>query len=388
MRTKLTYVINVDWYFRLHWLERAEFFLQKGYEIHIVSEFSDLKIKEELEGKGFFCHRLPLKRRSINVAHEISTIYKLFKILRSINPLIIHSITIKPNIYVGILNRLFLNLPVVFSVTGLGAVFSSTRIKFKLLKQVVRNFYSYISRNNSRFLFENTEDKALFTQLGILRYNNGIVIKGAGIDLERFSPSTPPFNRQVLFAARLLEDKGLRCLVQAKEILSQKGVDFTLNVAGILDKDVAGAMPIEDITDWANKGVINWLGNVSNMPKLISQNDVVCLPTTYGEGVPRILIEAASCQRAIIATDVVGCREIIDDGYNGYMAAPNDPQSLADIIQKIILDRQSIDRFGINGRAKVQEEFSQEMVFDKTFCVYQELTSTRFNDEIRSSRAS
>lgn len=375
MRTKLTYVINVDWYFRLHWLERAEFFLQQGYEVHVVSEFSDLKIKEELERKGFFCHRLPLKRRSVNVAHELSTIYKLFKILRSINPSIIHAITIKPNIYVGILNRLFFSLPVVFSVTGLGAVFSSTRLKFKLLKKVVKYFYSYISRDKSRFLFENTEDKALFTQLGILRYDNGIVIKGAGIDLERFSPSTPPFDRQVLFAARLLEDKGLRCLVQAKEILSQKGVNFTLNVAGILDKDVAGAIPIQDITDWANKGVINWLGNVGNMPKLISENDVICLPTTYGEGVPRILIEAASCQRAIIATDVVGCREIIDDGYNGYMAVPNNPQSLADVIQKVILDRQSIERFGINGRNKVEEEFSQEMVLDKTFGVYQELLS-------------
>jgi glycosyltransferase involved in cell wall biosynthesis len=159
--------------------------------------------------------------------------------------------------------------------------------------------------------------------------------------------------------------------VEAKGFLKQQGFDFTLNVAGIIDNDVSSAIPLSQIESWANNSDINWLGNVKDMPSLISQNDVVCLPTTYGEGVPRILIEAASCQRAIVTTDVAGCREIVSHNYNGYLVSPNDPCSLAYHLQALIEDSDKLVKFGENGRKKVEQEFSQEMVFEKTLNVYQ-----------------
>jgi glycosyltransferase involved in cell wall biosynthesis len=371
MKKKLVYIINVDWYFNLHWLERAEYFKSLGYSINIISNFEDGKIKNMLLNKGYQCHHFSVKRNSLNFLTELVIINELKNILNTINPDLIHSITVKPNIYTGLLNKFFFKKPIIYSITGLGAVFSSSKLKFFVLKRFITALYKFISTHQSHFVFENSEDYDLFKKIGVLKKNNGTVIKGAGIDLNRFKPTIPPFNYSILFAARLLEDKGLRCLVEAKGFLKQQGFDFTLNVAGIIDNDVSSAIPLSQIESWANNSDINWLGNVKDMPSLISQNDVVCLPTTYGEGVPRILIEAASCQRAIVTTDVAGCREIVSHNYNGYLVSPNDPCSLAYHLQALIEDSDKLVKFGENGRKKVEQEFSQEMVFEKTLNVYQ-----------------
>ncbi|MEZ8313899.1 glycosyltransferase family 4 protein [Vibrio splendidus] len=373
MNKKLVYVINVDWYFRLHWLERAEYFQSLGFDIHIVSSFSNDAIKNELESKGFICHQLSVKRKSVNLLREIGSIFRLKRILDEIEPELIHCVTIKPNIYAGLLNRLFFNKPIIYSVTGLGAVFSSNSIKFNILRCIITTLYKSISSSQARFIFENNEDYQLFDEIGVLKYENGRVVKGAGIDLARFSPSMSPLNKNVLFGARLLNEKGLACLVEAKQILESQGVEFTLNVAGIIDSDVSSAIPLSQVEAWASSGDINWLGNVQNMPKLIKENDIVCLPTTYGEGVPRILIEAASCQRAIITTDVVGCREIVSHNVNGLLAQPGDAISLANCLRALLENDEKTLEFGVRGRQKVETEFSQEMVFEKTLKVYDEL---------------
>ncbi|MFA0056420.1 glycosyltransferase family 4 protein [Vibrio echinoideorum] len=377
MSKKIVYVINVDWYFRLHWLERAEYFQSLGFDINIVSSFSNDAIKNELESKGFICHQLSVKRKSVNLLREIGSIFRLKRILDEIEPELIHCVTIKPNIYAGLLNRLFFNKPIIYSVTGLGAVFSSNSIKFNLLRRIITTLYKSISSSKARFIFENNEDYQLFDELDILKYGNGRVIKGAGIDLTRFSPSLSPLNKNVLFGARLLNEKGLACLVEAKQILESQGVEFTLNVAGIIDSDVSSAIPLSQVEAWASSGDINWLGNVQNMPKLIKENDIVCLPTTYGEGVPRILIEAASCQRAIITTDVVGCREIVTHNVNGLLAQPGDAISLANCLRALLENDEKTLEFGVKGRQKVETEFSQEMVFEKTLKVYDELDAIR-----------
>ncbi|WP_434997426.1 glycosyltransferase family 4 protein [Vibrio scophthalmi] len=377
MNKKIVYIINVDWYFHLHWLERAEYFKSLGFDIHIVSNFSNDVIRSELISKGFTCHQLLVKRKSVNFFREAISAYRLKKIIDSINPELMHCVTIKPNIYTGLLNRFFYHKPIIYSVTGLGAVFSSSTIKFKLLKYVIAYIYGYISCSNSRFIFENNEDYELFYKLGVLKYENGRVIKGAGIDLTRFAPSLAPLNKNVLFGARLLKEKGLECLVEAKYELEKQGVNFTLNIGGIIDDDVSSAIPLSQVKAWASSSDINWLGNVQDMPKLIKENDIVCLPTTYGEGVPRILIEAASCQRAIITTNVVGCREIVSHNVNGLLASPGDVISLANCLRVLLESDKKTLEFGVMGRQKVEKEFSQEMVFEKTLKVYEELSTIR-----------
>ncbi|MCG9790062.1 glycosyltransferase family 4 protein [Vibrio mediterranei] len=374
---KIVYFINVDWYFHLHWLDRALYFQSLGFDIHVVSDFSSEDFTSNLRSKGITCHHFSIKRNSVNFVREFMTICRLKQVMKSLDPDFIHSITVKPNIYTGILNRLFFHKPIVYSVTGLGAVFSSNSLKFRVVKVIITLLYKFISNRESRFIFENSEDHELFCELGILKYRNGRVIKGAGIDLVRFSPSNPPRNKSILFGARLLEEKGLGYLIDAKRCLEKQGIKFTLNVAGIIDKDVSSAIPLSRLDSWSKNGDINWLGDVKDMPKLIKENDIVCLPTTYGEGVPRILIEAASCQRAIITTDVVGCREIVSNNVNGLLAKPKDVVSLANCLTILLASDEKISEFGIKGRKKVEDEFSQEIVFAKTLKVYDELSNIR-----------
>ena len=370
---KIVFVINVDWYFNLHWLDRANYFRSLGYTIHVVSNFTDKEIKNSLSNRGYICHNFTFKRKSLNPLKEIFSLIYLRELISSINPDLIHCITVKPNIYLGLLNKLFFGKPIVFSITGLGIIFSSKKKKFLFLKKIITFLYRQVSSKCSHFIFENGEDLDLFQNLGVLQYQNGSLIKGAGIDMDLFVPSSPPLTGSILFAARLLEDKGLACLIEANHILNKDGYNFILNVAGIIDDDVSSAIPLSQIEAWEKKGDINWLGNVKDMPKLIAQNDVICLPTTYGEGVPRILIEAASCQRAIVASDVVGCREIVLHNYNGYLVTPNNAVSLANYLRLLLVDSDKLETFGINGRRKVQNEFSQEEVFKKTLAVYQNL---------------
>lgn len=377
----LAMVINVDWYFNLHWVERANYFKSKGFSVHVISNFTEKSIKKELTDIGFSCHQLPLIRSNINFIKEFLVFFELKKLLSSINPDLIHCITVKPNIYTGIINRFFMKKPIVYSVTGLGAIFSSRGIKFRILKRIIVILYRFVSVNKSRIIFENNEDCELFHDLGIINNGNGngngVVIKGAGIDLDRFLPSPPPLNRTILFAARLLRDKGLHELVEAKRILASRDVNFTLKVAGITDDDASSAISQKQITSWSTDGDIEWLGNISDMPNLIKQCDIVCLPTTYGEGVPRILIEAASCQRAIITTNVVGSREIVNHNYNGLLVEPSNSEDLAKALEGLLSDNEKIRLLGINGRRKAEEEFSQEVVFEKTLQVYEQFSISR-----------
>ncbi|MEJ2764107.1 glycosyltransferase family 4 protein [Photobacterium sp. MCCC 1A19761] len=369
----LVFVINVDWYFCLHWIERATYFKELGFNVHVISNFTNESIKSQLIQSGFTCHQFGLKRKSVNPFHEISSFIELKRLISSLQPDLIHCVTVKPNIYTGLINRFFVKKPIIYSITGLGLIFSSSSVKFKVLKLIICFLYRLVSMGNARFIFENSDDFKLFLCEGIVKNGNGLVIKGAGIDLNRFQPSVAPGNNTVLFAARLLRDKGLHELVEAKRRLSNRGINFTLKVAGIIDTDVSSAIPMEQINTWSESGDIIWLGNVSDMPSLIKSCDIVCLPTTYGEGVPRILIEAASCQRAIVTTDVVGCREIVSDTYNGFLVKPADPDSLATALEKLLADSDIVNLFGANGRIKVEAEFSQEQVFQKTKNVYNEL---------------
>jgi len=375
MKRNIVFFINVDWYFQLHWVERALYFKNKGFNVHVISNFKKDGIQSKLILDGFICHQIDLKRNSLNVMNEIQTVINVKKLISSIKPELIHCITVKPNVYMGILNSFIFRTPIIYSITGLGAAFSSNTLKFRCLKVAIVNLYRLISIDKSMFIFENSEDYEQFSRLGILKYNNGIVIKGAGVDIKHFHPSKPPENRIVLFAARLLADKGLYELIEAKRLLARDNINFVLNVAGIIDDDVSDAIPLRKIEEWAEKNEINWLGNVSKMNRLISDSDIVCLPTSYGEGVPRILIEAASSQRAIITTSVPGCREIVIDGYNGLLVAPKNIDKLASALKKLLADNYLSYSFGLNGRILVEREFTQEVVIEKTNEVYQYLLS-------------
>lgn len=372
---KLLFIINVDWYFKLHWLPRAIAAKESGFDVIVATHFTSPSIRTELRKLGFSLVPLFLDRKSINPVNNLKTKQRIAKLIDKIQPEIVHSITVKPNVYSGLICSKR-KICQVMSVTGLGLTFSSQKTKAKLSKKIITRLYRKVAQNpNSHILFENEDDRELFSRLRIADQSRLTVIAGAGVDLTEYSYQKEAGNSYptILFAARMLWDKGLADLIAAAAILRKKGVKFELKVAGILDNQSSAAISELQIKKWHKQGDINWLGEIKDMPKLIAQSNIVCLPTTYGEGVPRVLIEAAAIGRSIVTTDVNGCREIVLSNKSGVLVPPRDPVALAAALEMLLLNKETRIEFGLQGRQLVEEKFCQEIVIKRTLAIYEKL---------------
>jgi glycosyltransferase involved in cell wall biosynthesis len=372
----LTFVINVDWYFDLHWLQRALAAKAAGYDVHLVMSFTDQEIFKRFSGLGFTCHAWQIERKSLNPFFNLKGFLALRRYLKTIAPDIIHAITIKPNIYVGLLAH-WLNVPYVLSVTGTGTVFSGQSLLIKVVRPIIRGLYKSLwsKAGLRKIIFENSEDRDYFVKTGLCAEQEAVLILGAGVNTAIFLPVPELVTDKsvILFAARLLWDKGLGDLVAAAKLLRERAVNFEIQVAGIIDKDTMNAIDEAVLQDWHNEGWITWLGTVKNMPDLIAQANIVVLPSFYGEGVPRILIEAASCQRAIVTTDMPGCREIVKHGVNGLLVPAQNVPELANALQHLLDDPELRKTMGQAGRKMVEQEYSEQQVIEHTLAIYRGL---------------
>lgn len=369
---KLAYIINVDWYFSLHWLDRARAAQAGGFDVHVLTRFTDRRIREELTRLGFTCHDVYLDRKSMNPFKDLRTVRDLYRLLARLKPHLVHCVTVKPNIYGGFAARL-LNLPAILNVTGLGLAFSGRTGRTLLSRQIIKRLYKVAAnRDCCRIVFENSDDRDMFVRLGLGKKEQLQVIPGSGVDLDLFRPAPEPDTDRptILFAARLLWDKGLNDLIDAAELLQRQGYSFRLDVAGIIDEASQNAIPVEQVRRWHEDAKINWLGEVREMPQLLRDVHIVALPTSYGEGVPRILLEGAATARPLVATDISGCRDIVRDGFNGLLVPPRSPARLAAALGRLLDDPKRRRQFGRRGRRLVEEIFDREKVIEENRRLY------------------
>jgi len=376
---KLVYFINVDWYFNLHWLERAKASRSAGHEVHIVTQLTDPIYRKTFQEAGLILHEIELSRSSVSPFSLRRTFIQAKKIIGELQPDLLHCITVKPNIIGGLIAR-DTGIKTIFNVTGVGLAFSSTKLTARLMKLAIVAFYRRIlDRDHYRLIFENADDSDLFLDMGLGSTKTHVVIPGAGVDIDKFSYTAPKNNGegplQVLFASRMLWDKGIQDLIDACQLLIKKGHRLQLNVAGLLDHDTRGAIPEKDILKWHERGYINWLGEISDMATLLKQSDVVVLPTYFREGVPRILIEAAACGRPCIATDVSGCRKVVLDGRTGYLVPTHSPQVIAEKLKLFLDDYSLVEKMGKEGRALVESTFEQSIVIEQIFQTYKSVAA-------------
>ncbi len=368
------YIINVDWYFDLHWKERARAVKKQVQAVHLIMAETRPEITQQLQAEGFICHAWGVDRKSLNPFANIYQFWFLYQCLKSLQPDLIHAITIKPNIFTGLM-AYGLKIPYLLSVTGTGIIFSGNDWKVKLVRPVIRFLYQLAKYSSvkRRIIFENGDDRKYFIETGLCHEYEAVTILGAGVDLNRFIVQPPVTKPEpvILFAARLLWDKGLGDLVEAASLLKRQGLKFRLQVAGIVDPDSINAIDMDVFETWCDSGQIEWLGTQSNMPELIAGSDIVALPTFYGEGVPRILIEAAACGRAIISSNIAGCREIVQHQSNGLLIKPRDIAGLSKALSTLINDLPLCHQMGLQGRKIVEQRFSEAQVIDETLALYQ-----------------
>lgn len=378
---KLLFVANVDWYFNLHWLDRAISAIDNGYEVHVAMGFTDKKYVEIFKNLGFKVHMLNLARTSTNPFYEIRSFLDIYKLIKFINPDLLHTITIKPNLYCVIANRMN-RIPMVSTFPGMGTLKVSNSFFHRVILFFSLKLLSLFSfKNKNIFLFENDEDCGLFTSRKILPVRNLIRVFGAGVDPDEFCfmPRSKKASRclKILFASRLLTNKGLLDLVDACNRLKLLNYDIELSVAGIFDMDSPFSITKEVINKLEEDGKIKWLGQRDDMANLINDCDVVALPSTYGEGVPRILIEACFVGRAIITTPLGGCKDICVDNVNGFLVQPNSPDSIFEALKKFYVTQSLIEKFGYKSRELVEKKFSSHAIKRQNIAIYQQLLDTQ-----------
>ena len=340
-----------------------------GYQVHVATPPEPGL--ERLGLEGLIYHPIPMTRSGWLPWEEIHCLLSLVRLYQKVRPDLVHLITIKPVLYGGAAAGLTGVRTVVSAITGLGYIYTGDG-PFKRMAQAVvtRLLRLLFHRPGQGVIFQNSDDRRAFIEAGVV--DDAVLIKGSGVDPSEFPAGPEPDGPiQVLFPSRMLWDKGIAEFVEAARLIRAEGLEARLVMVGDRDANPA-AVPLARLQEWNETGLVEWLGHCGDMPKMLAESHIVCLPS-YREGVPRALIEAASCGRAIVATDVPGCREIVRHGENGLLVPPRDAPALFEALKLLIRDGDLRQRMGLRGREMVEEEFSVAQVVRETLAVYRSL---------------
>ncbi|ABD06260.1 Glycosyl transferase, group 1 [Rhodopseudomonas palustris HaA2] len=377
VKKRLMFVVTEDWYFVSHRLPLARAARDAGYDVLVATRLGDhaeLIAREGITPIGL----RSMRRGGRNPIGELAAIAELAALYRQYKPDIVHHIAIKPVLYGSIAARMAGVRGVVNNLAGLGFVFSSKTRKAALLRPAIRALLAIaLKRRGTLTIVQNSDDaNVLATNIGIPA-DRIRLIKGSGVDMQLFAEqraeSSPPI---VILASRMIWDKGIGDFVKAASLLKADGVAARFVVLGAPDPGNPGSIPQSVLEGLNNEGIVEWWGHRSDMPAIIAGAALVCLPTTYGEGVPKILIEAAAGGCAIVAYDVAGCREIVTDGDNGKLVPAGDIGQLAAAIKVLLEDPDRRAAMGSRGRKRVETEFALEHVVAQTLSVYRGLEPT------------
>lgn len=379
---KLLIVVNVGWFFISHRLPLAVAAKRVGYEVHVAAGLEaelDSGTVELIRSQGLAFHQLPLSRRGSSPVKLFREIYGFIRLYRRVSPDIVHLVALKPILLGGICARLARLQYVVLAIPGRGSVFSARGAWSSIRRWIVLKMYRLAySRRRNRVIVQNVEDRKYFVDRRIFEEADVRLIRGSGVNLAEFctrpEPIGPPI---VIFASRMLREKGVQEFVEAAIILMQCGVTAKFILVGEPDHGNPGSHTVEELRSWVESGAVEWWGFRSDMQMVFAQCHLVCLPTYYGEGVPKVLVEAAACGRAIVTTDTPGCRDIVKDGHNGLLVPPKNVSALANALGKLIEDREMRQRMGESGRQRVEREFSLDSVIEQTLDIYGEFSKER-----------
>jgi glycosyltransferase involved in cell wall biosynthesis len=375
MKPKLMYVISEDWFFCSHFFERALAASDAGYDVVVLTR--ERAHGQKIRTAGIRLVPVNFSRRSINPVSELMSLLKIYLAYWRERPDLLHHVAAKA-IFYGSLAALFFGPKpgIVNAPVGLGYVFCSRDWLARLLRPCLRLGYRLLLNPwRSRVIFENPDDASYFVENGIVHPADTVVIRGAGIDIKRFQPPSSPPAPPVVVAlvARMLRDKGVCEFVEAAHRLHEAGVAARFVLVGEPDLENPASIPSEQLRSWHGKKGVEWWGWQENMISTWHQVHIACLPSSYGEGLPKALLEAAACGLPIVTTDAVGCREVVRNGGNGLLVPIGDVQALADALRTLIFDADLRRRMGEESRARAEREFSSERVISETLAVYRSL---------------
>jgi len=373
MKKTIIYFVSEDWYFYSHRLPIAREAFNKGFKVVVATRIN--KHEDLIKSEGFELYPISINRGSLNPLSDLKTIFSLYKCYKKYNPDIVHQVAIKPVIYGTIVARLFGSIKIINAITGLGFVFVSDSIKAKIIRFFVHKmFRSLFSIKNLSLILQNKDDLNYFVTNNLMDENRISVIRGSGVNIETFvnSKIKKPIQPTIMLASRMLWDKGVGEFAKAAKIIKEQRLNVRFVLVGGTDSKNPSSISINQINEWTSSGVLEYWGKRADMVNVLNQSSIVCLPS-YREGLPKVLLEAASCEKPIIATNVPGCREIVRAGENGILVEPKDVESIEKAIKYLVENPKEIEKMGKKGRQIVVENFSEKIVVSETLKLYNEI---------------
>ena len=366
---KLLYFVSEDEYFISHKIEQVRDALKNNIDVLVVTKFK--KKEKQILDAGFKTKHINFDRKSINPIKEFLCILKLVTIIFKFKPNIIQANALKPILYISLIsNFLSKKTKIILCVVGLGYLF----IKKSKKNFFIKNIYIYLMKftlrkQNSIFVFQNNEDKAFFLKKKLLRNTSYKVIKGSGVDIEKFCSKKVKKIYDIIFHSRLLYDKGFNEIVEALSILRKKKIYPKILILGDPDESNRSSVDKSIIISMVQKKNCLWINKVDNVIPYLQKSKISVLPS-YREGLHKSLLEAASCKLPLVATNVPGCRDICKNNFNGILVPKKDSKFLSKAIEKLLKNKALMSKYGENGRKLVKQKFSLKIISHQFMKIY------------------
>ncbi len=366
---KLLFLVTEDWYFVSHRLPLAMAAQAAGYEVAVATRAG--RQADVIRDAGIRLIPFAMSRRGGNPFAELMALWRLYRLEK---PDLVHHVALKPVMF-GALAAWLARVPAqVNAVAGLGWLFTSSSGVVRLVRPVLRWMLArLLNQPHSLTIVQNPEDRALLERSG-LSAKRLRLIRGAGVDVQVFFPVMPPPEPVcIVLVSRMLWDKGVGEFVEAARQLTEAGVNARFVLVGDPDPANPASVPESTLRSWHGQHGVEWLGRRDDIPAVLQTAHIACLPSSYGEGLPMSLLEAAACGLPIVTTDTPGCREVVRDGVNGLLVPVHDVAALAAALGKLIGDAALRRRMGEQSRLRAETEFGLEAVIAQTLAVYREV---------------
>lgn len=368
---KILFLVTEDWYFCSHRLHIAKAISERG--IHVVVATRVRSHGEVIKSAGLKVVPLEIDRGGFNPVADLLTLVRLVWVYANERPDFVHHVALKPIIYGSFAARLVGVPHIVNAFAGLGEIFIEHHRRYGLIKTlVVAALKVALAPKNVRVICQNPDDLDSLVQRRLVERNRSVVIRGSGVDTRKFRSGMPiDGDPIVILGSRMLWTKGVGEFVEAARQLKRAGKRMRMVLVGAPDPINPASVPLRQLELWHDEGIIEWLGQRGDMAKLLAQSTVAVLPSSYAEGVPKFLLEAASAGLPLVAYDVRGCREVVRNKENGFLVPFKNSTRLAAAIGNLLEDKALRSRMGEASRRIAIREFSEAQVVRETMALYQ-----------------
>lgn len=370
----ILYVVSDDWYFCSHRLPIAIKARDNGYNVHVICNIK--KDAEKIRNLGFHLMPMTLVRNSLNPFQFLFALLRVISAVREFKPTIIQGVAAKP-ILMAMLASFFLKKSkVINQLPGLGVL---AYYRFTGFKKIIAALLYFLviqlfKRVNCSVILQNSDDYNRIKKACGNCDSEFYLIKGSGVDSQFFLP-TPMLKKpkSVALVSRMISTKGIADFVEAAKIIWHQNKTYRFLLVGETDRDNSKGISDSKLIEYSQLPNVEWYGHVYDIREIWRECAIACLPTKYPEGIPMSLLEAASCGRPIVASDMPGCIEIVKDGLNGFIVSQNDPVALADALMMLLEDDDMCEKFGFESRSLVKGNFDRRLIEAETLDLYQSI---------------